>query len=492
MLIVPITGKISWKNPPVITILIILINVLIFFLFQFGDSLKSAEAQAYYFSSGLSKIEIPEYQEYTELHGMPEMPISVDDIEEEQMDEFFYYAMQMDPGFQEKLHNDEIIINSDEQYENWKELRGNYDERMSAVTSIKYGFRPATKNMTTGFTYMFLHGGFMHLLGNMVFLWLVGCLLEMGCGRIFYSILYIFTGLASAAFFWIFNQQSMIPLVGASGAIAGAMGAFSVMFGTRKVKIFYSLGVYFNYLKVPGFILLALWLGNELYQVIFGEMSQVAYLAHIGGLVSGAGLGFVGMKLLGIFNEDAIREEPVDEVTPLLEKALYKIRHLDMEGARPILVQALSKDPDNVTTLTHLFNVDKLTPESPRLKESTEKLLTQLTVSPITFPAAFKTYEEYASRINDYTLSPNIYAKMVQMYAESDQIDKALDILKVLIKKWPAFQGVPTALLKMANVLKKNGMKDNRVKYLKIILDKYPDSAEAQIAGSVLKAETEI
>ncbi|MCF8069066.1 MAG: rhomboid family intramembrane serine protease [Desulfobacterales bacterium] len=485
MLIVPITGKISWKNPPAVTITIIFLNILVFFLFQVGDGLKSYKAQGYYFSSGLSGIEIPEYRDYVEVHGMPEMPVKVEDIEKEQMDEFYYVAMQMDQGFQEKLHNDEIITNSDDEYENWKELRNNYDDKMSGITSMEYGFRPAYKKIVTAFTYMFLHGGFMHLLGNMVFLWLVGCLLEMGCGRVFYLILYVFTGVASAAFFWMFNQNSMIPLVGASGAISGAMGAFAVMFGTRKVKVFYSLGVYFNYLKVPGFILLVLWLGNELYQVIFGEMSQVAYLAHIGGLLSGAGLGFIGMKLLGIFNEDVIREEPVDELTPLLEAALKKIRNLDMEGARPILVKALSKDPDNVIILTHLFNVDKLNPESPGFKESTEKLLAQLTISPATFSAAMKIYEAYKGRAKDYNLPPNIYSKMVQIYAESGQVDKALDIIKILIKKWPDFQGLPTAFLKMANVFKTEGMKDERIKYLKIILEKYPDSTEAQIAKKV-------
>jgi hypothetical protein len=99
--------------------------------------------------------------------------------------------MAADSQFLAKLHNDKIISPHDPEYSKWKELRKNYEQKQLRIVSMKYGFRPAHPRIHTFFTYMFLHGGFGHLFGNMIFLWLVGCMLEMGCGRKFYSAIYV-------------------------------------------------------------------------------------------------------------------------------------------------------------------------------------------------------------------------------------------------------------------------------------------------------------
>jgi membrane associated rhomboid family serine protease len=78
---------------------------------------------------------------------------------------------------------------------------------------------------------MFLHGSAGQLFGNMIFLWIVGCMLEMGLGRLLYTGLYISGGLIAAGGFWLIYMNSKIPVVGASGAIAGLMGAFAVLLG---------------------------------------------------------------------------------------------------------------------------------------------------------------------------------------------------------------------------------------------------------------------
>ena len=116
---------------------------------------------------------------------------------------------------------------------------------------------------------MFLHGSVSHLIGNMIFLWLVGCILEYGMGRRYYPVLYILGGLIAVLLYFAVKHTSIVPLVGASGAIAGLMGAFGVIFGRERVRIFLSLGFYFNYFKVRAIYLLPLWVGNELYQLFF-------------------------------------------------------------------------------------------------------------------------------------------------------------------------------------------------------------------------------
>jgi membrane associated rhomboid family serine protease len=108
----------------------------------------------------------------------------------------------------------------------------------------------------------------------MIFLWLLGCFLEMGCGRIFYLIVYLLSGLAAGGSFWLIYPHSISPHIGASGAIAGMMGAFAVLFGKEKIKIFFSLGFYFGYRQMTAIALLPLWLCNEFYQLFFSGVPQ--------------------------------------------------------------------------------------------------------------------------------------------------------------------------------------------------------------------------
>jgi len=487
MLIIPLTGKISWRNPPAITICIILINCMVFFFFQSGEKEIFYEAKEFYFKSELAEIEIQRYIEYTK-----QKPKDMTNLKEpKELDEeaLVRYQIQMDKdyGFLKRLRNDEIITSKDPVYAKWKRLRNIYEDKLSKVVFIKYGFRPAYKSLTASFTYMFLHGSFGHLLGNMIFLWIVGCVLELGCGRILYTGIYLMGGLLSVGLFWLIYMQSTVPLVGASGAIAGLMGTFTVLFGKKKVNIFYSLGFYFNYVKVPAIILLPIWIGNELYQLFFSEISQVAYVAHIGGLAGGAILGFISLKFPAILDENIFKEDPKDEVTPLIEEALQSISELNMEQGRKLLNKVLEKEPGNLTALTHLFNVEKHTPESDSFHQTAKQLLyllIQSTEPPIT---VYNIYKEYINLSNRPRLSPKLYLSISTICVETGHFENAKRILTILLKNKSILPGISLALLKLANGYRQKGMQNNWRKVLQVIRSKYPGTPEAKIAEKALK-----
>ena len=487
MLIIPLTEKISWRNPPIITIGIILLNCLVYFLFQSSDTQKHLEASEYYFTSGLAQIEVPRYIAYQEgrLQEFQNSPAKKNINE----DTLFrnYMKMERDSSFLKKLYNDEIITPADLDYDTWKPLRNDYEHKRSQIVSFRYGFRPAYKSVLTSFTYMFLHGSFGHLFGNMLFLWIVGCMLEMGLGRLKYIGLYIIGGLMAVWGFWLAYMDSTIPLVGASGSIAGLMGAYAVLFNKKKVKIFYSLGFYFNYLRIPAIILLPIWLGNEFYQLFFGGDSHVAYMAHIGGLVGGAAFGFICLKLALGFNQDVIKEAPVDETAPLMEKALKHIAELDMTAGRLALKQVLAKDPDNIDALVHLFHVDKLDPENDRFHETARKLIFQLSRSYHTYDKAHHIYQEYIHHTRHPRLSPQLYVQLSAMFAATGHVENAVKILTLLLKKVPQSPGIPGVLLKLARAYRQNGSSAKGQKCLQLICQKYPESSEAQVARQSLQ-----
>lgn len=142
---------------------------------------------------------------------------------------------------------------------------------------------------------MFMHGGIMHIFGNMLFLWVFGDNLENLLGHVRYAAFYIFCGLAAAFAQIAMDTSSVIPMLGASGAISGVLGGYLLLFPQRRVR-----ALIFNFLtEVPAFVALGLWSGMQLLQGYFtaSGVGGVAYAAHIGGFI--AGLVFIKVFALG-------------------------------------------------------------------------------------------------------------------------------------------------------------------------------------------------
>jgi membrane associated rhomboid family serine protease len=141
-------------------------------------------------------------------------------------------------------------------------------------------------------TSMFLHGGWLHLAGNLWFLWLFGSRVEDSTGRLRFVVLYLVAGLAAAGAQILVEPGSAIPMVGASGAIAGVMGAYLVLYPRTRVDLLVFLGFLITTLRVPAYVMLGYWF---VLQVLSGlpalgaeVAGGVAFWAHAGGFVAGA------------------------------------------------------------------------------------------------------------------------------------------------------------------------------------------------------------
>lgn len=141
----------------------------------------------------------------------------------------------------------------------------------------------------TALTSMFLHGGLMHLGGNMLFLWIFGDNIEDAMGHVKFAIFYILCGFAASATHYISDVNSMVPVVGASGAIAGVMGAYLVLYPKAKVDVLLILVVIFRRLTLPAYLVLGAWMALQLFGGVSANATGggVAYWAHVGGFVAG-------------------------------------------------------------------------------------------------------------------------------------------------------------------------------------------------------------
>lgn len=139
----------------------------------------------------------------------------------------------------------------------------------------------------TVFTSMFMHGGWMHLIGNMWFLWIFGDNVEDAMGPVRFAIFYLLCGLGAAAAQTATDPNSVIPMVGASGAIGGVMGAYALLFPRARILCIFI----FTTLSVPAFLMLGYWvLIQFLGSMQKSEGGGVAFWAHIGGFAAGAAL----------------------------------------------------------------------------------------------------------------------------------------------------------------------------------------------------------
>ena len=138
-------------------------------------------------------------------------------------------------------------------------------------------------------TSMFLHGGWMHLIGNMTYLYIFGDNVEETLGKRKFIIFYLLTGGFAALSQSILDTDSTIPMIGASGAIAGVLGAYLVLFPKAKIKVFFWFIIFFKVFKIRAFIVLGGWIFIQFLSFSGNDLNSggVAYAAHIGGFISG-------------------------------------------------------------------------------------------------------------------------------------------------------------------------------------------------------------
>lgn len=171
--------------------------------------------------------------------------------------------------------------------------------RSAGVTPLEFATNrdlppaaPLGNYYTTLLTSMFLHGGFLHIGSNMLFLWIFGDNVEDRLGHVRYVLFYLLCGLGASGAHIFFNLQSSIPSVGASGAIAGVLAGYLLLFPTAQIRTLLIIGFFVTVTRIPAIIMIGFWFVTQLLSGVasLGQSEQtagVAFWAHIGGFVIG-------------------------------------------------------------------------------------------------------------------------------------------------------------------------------------------------------------
>jgi membrane associated rhomboid family serine protease len=228
----------------------------------------------------------------------------------------------------------------------------------------------------------FAHGGWLHLIGNMVFLWLCGCNLEDRWGRVAFGAFYACAAIAGSLAFMLVHRHDGVGTFGASGAIAGAMGAFLVCFARARIQWMYILYLRPKFFYTPALVSLPIWFVAQALQLVFevSGMPGIAYSAHVGGFVFGVAFAG-GLKLSGLDEklqkladdgDDAGWEEHPDYVTalPLVET--------DPKAAVPLLRKVLVDRPTHEEARLSLAHAAARTSDTSLLGEVLPRAVARL------------------------------------------------------------------------------------------------------------------
>lgn len=296
MVIVPTEKKFDWRHAPLVLFIVVLLNVLIYFLYQSGDNKKIAEAFSAYSHSGYFEKEWPLFETYLETHKEMELLHQYrEQVAEEHYDivigdlltrqDFFAYLQKNG-----RTRFDRFF------YDEWEHERARIDTKIQSLSYLAHGLRASQLRIPDFITHQFLHGSIMHLLGNMFFLIVCGFAVEAAIGHWRFLLFYLLSGVAAGFSQVASNWESTVPLVGASGAISGVMAMYLAIFRLKKIEFFYWFFFFVGYFRAPALLILPFYIGKEIYSYHSDTASNVAFMAHAGGFVAGAVL--IGVAIL--------------------------------------------------------------------------------------------------------------------------------------------------------------------------------------------------
>lgn len=323
-----------------------------------------------------------------------------------------------------------------------------------SATSITehYAFVPAHPSPISYLTANFLHGGILHLVGNMWFLWLAGFVLEDLWGRWLYSAFYLVAGAAALQFYGWTNAGSITPTLGASGAVAALMGAFLVRLPKMKIEMAWLFWFRIYRFWAPAYWLLPLWLFGEIfYGTLFGSMSGVAHWAHVGGFLFGA-VAAVAIQHSGLEQKanKAIEEKLGWSNDPELELASSNMEHGQLADAIAHLNVYISKKPNSVDAWNMLRQIYTRQNDTKSYLDATVKSCA-LHLRTHEVEAAFQDYADFVDNGGGKMPAPT-WLELCKGAEEKQEFERALTEYQQLAAAYPAERQALTAQLSAARL----------------------------------------
>jgi len=475
---IPLENKPSWRNPPWMTVLLILVNMIVWWGPQRSEENARERAAHYYVNSVLPELELPPFVEWLEKTDPKRGKLARRMLPHEETYPQLLESLQNDRKFLAKLQADGIITPTNPQYGEWKRDRQQYEAMLPAPFTARWSqdyTKDAEFKPWTWITAAFLHGSTGHLLGNMLFLFLFGFSVELALGRGTYLSFYLLGAVgASALAGWAYAGKDGYGL-GASGAISALMGMYAVMYRLKRIRFFYQLFFYFNYVTAPALLLLPAWIVNELMQHWLGGQG-IAYMAHLGGLLTGAAL-MTGALLLRRVQapETAAAPEP-DRFGEHVAAAQKFGAAMKFDKACGEWRAAAALRPGDSDTLRAWFNTARLQPASDDFHQAARRIFRLPATDEGTMALQHASYKTYLDQAKPGArLKPEDMARLARRFARIRQFEDTDKLCRILLKTAPDHPELADTLSACANGLLHAGERDKAIGLLPHLLRLAPN-----------------
>ncbi|MBL8470358.1 MAG: rhomboid family intramembrane serine protease [Rhodocyclaceae bacterium] len=484
MLLIPMADRLDWRKPPIAALLIILVNVCVYFGVQTKDERYQAEALRFYLNSSLPDIEFPAYAAFLDSRSEQAAAASYQAYSV-QKPAMAVLVLHHDNGFKARIQSG-LVPAGDDRAAGWKRDRAQFEHLMARQFTPVYSFVAAEHRPLTFVTHMFLHGSADHLLGNMVMLFLVAFLVERMLGPLRFALYYLISGVAATTLFWAVHPDDQSLCLGASGAIAGVMAMYVVLLGMRRINFFFFAFVYFDYIRGRAIYLLPLWLANEAWQ-LYSAGGTTNYLAHIGGFLSGALLAAAHRRdraqASSAIVTAAERDEAERELQSAIAKAHQLVAQMRMAEARSAFARLVEQRPDDRHLLQSHYNLCKLEPGDDQFHHSALRIMALKQDDAATDELILRTYREYMKLVEPGTRLPRRIATALAMrFARRGLVADAEAALLPLLRRKSDHPGVPPALLALVLACDKRADHERAERHARLLAAFYPDSDAARDA----------
>ena len=346
-----------------------------------------------------------------------------------------------------------LIQDRAELQEEMDSLGGQYSQLTASSITERYAFSPSQRIPITYLSSTFLHADWWHVIGNMWFLWLAGFVLEDAWGRPLYLLVYLLAGAFACQFNAWVNPGSIVHSVGASGAIAGLMGAFLVRFSKIKIRMmwFFDLGLFpFCRFWMRAYWLLPIWVLMEI-NYGMGPRDGIGHWAHVGGFFFG-GIAAIALRYSGLEHKanKAIEEKVAWTPGPEISQANELMEQGKLPEAAAILNEFVAGNPDSFAAWNLLRAIHWRASNIPAYRDATCKLC-DLHVRSREYETAWLDYEDFLNAGGE-RIPPDVWLDLCRVPEERQDFERAVSEYEKLAAAYPSERQSLLARLSAARI----------------------------------------